>query len=524
VTPSFNLVDQPWIPCLPTDGKVVEFSLRDLFEKAHELIDLAADSPMENAALYRFLLAILHRNLGPANSREWQKLWEADTFPVDVLNGYFAEWYDRFDLFSLIHPFYQSLDDIQLRSSLVDFRHGTGFTPNIHFNHEATGDLLPQYTPAKAARVLLATQNFGFGGGYHGEHSYAPCASGIIFLVAGDNVKETLLLNLTNYPTKDDIFEDLPAWEMGDAYELDRTEPSGKLDYLTWQNRRIFLATETMSSGDVLVTDWSTRPGLKLNKDQSNFMSHYLPGTKGYYSLSFEEDKLLWRNSYSLLTLEDVTGHLPPKTIQWIRYLVAEGRLPLHRSLKCRALGLQRSNANAEFARQDQFPLPLSLLINEKKLSMLRDAIDRVERTSSVLDSALALTSMHLHLGKPENYNWKKKRITHSGAEEDLSKIKTTEAQVSNWVAYTGSERHFWAALDVPFLNFMEQLGAANEVDLTDVSIWWQHQIRVSTENAFHQVLQYTNQTARAFKAYAHGNNRLQGYLNKNFPIKEKRT
>jgi hypothetical protein len=34
-------------------------------------------------------------------------------------------------------------------------------------------------------------------------------------------------------------------------------------------------------------------------------------------------------------------------------------------------------------------------------------------------------------------------------------------------------------------------------------------------------VLQYTNQTPRAFKAFAQGNNRLQGYLKKNFP-KEK--
>ena len=522
MAPSFNLVDQPWIPCLQRNGEVIELSLRDLFAKAHELVNLAADSPMENAALYRFLLAILHRNFGPANSKQWQALWQAETFPLDTINEYLTEWHERFDLFSATHPFYQSVEDIQFRSSLVDFRHGTGFTPNTHFNHDATKDTVLSYTPAKASRVLLATQNFSFGGGYHGEHSYAPCAFGPLFVVIGDTLRETLLLNLTRYPGKEDSLDDRPAWEMDDPYDLNRTHPFGKMDYLTWHNRRIQLAPEITSSGELLVTDWSVRPGLKLSSDQLNFMSHYLPSKKGYYSLSFEEDKLLWRNSYSLLTLEDVTGHLPPRAIHEVRFLVTENILPQHQTFQCRALGLHRSkNANAEFARQEQFPLPLSLLTNEQKLAQLKDVIDSVERTSWVLDRALALTSMHLHLDDPTKYNWGKKQITNPGAEKDLSKIKTTETEVLDWIKYTGAERHFWSTLDVSFLRFMQKLGEADEGDLLAVKVWWQDKVRDSAHNAFRQVLQYTNQTPRAFKAFAHGNNRLQAYLNKNLP-KEK--
>ena len=520
MVPSFNLVDQPWIPCLQRNGKVVDLSLSDLFAKAHELVDIAADSPMENGALYRFLLAILHRNFGPANSKQWQALWQAEMFPLGVVNVYLTEWYERFDLFSIEYPFYQSVEEIKFRSSLVDFRHGTGFTPNTYFNHDAAKGTILSYTPAKATRVLLATQNFGFGGGYHGEHSYAPCAFGPLFVIVGETLRETLLLNLTRYPNKEDTSDDRPAWEMDDPYDLDRSYPFGKIDYLTWHNRRIRLAPEITSSEELLVTDWSVRPGLKLNSEQMNFMSHYLPGKKGYYSLAFEKDKLLWRNSHSLLTLEDITGHLPPRAIHEVRFLVTEKILPHYRTFQCRALGLHRSDANAEFARQEQFPLPLSLLIDNQKLAHLKDAIDTVERISWVMICDLALTGMYLHLNEPKTYNWDRYHIKHD-ADKDLRQLKSTQSEIENWMKYTGVERYYWSTLDVPFLQFMEKLGEVDDSGLLTVKVWWQGKVRESAHDAFRQVLQYTNQSSRAFKAFAQGNNRLQAYLNKNLP-KEK--
>lgn len=253
-----------------------------------------------------------------------------------------------------------------------------------------------------------------------------------------------------------------------------------------------------------------------------NFMSHYKPNkNSGYYSLSFDEDKLLWRNSYSLFTLEDVTGHLPPKAIQWVRYLLIENILPQERILQCRALGLHRLNADTQFARQEQFPLPLSLLSDEQKLNELKMAVDSVERTDRVINRTLAITSMYIHLDDPTQFTWKKKGIgnfDHPGAEKDLNKLKATESQVLDWIKYTGVERHFWAALDTPFMRFMEMLGKAEGDELLAVRIWWQSQVRQAAHNAFRQVLQYTNETPRAFKAFAQGNNRLQAYLNKNFP------
>ena len=37
--PSFNLIDQPFIPCVRHDGQTVECGLRDVLVKAHEIAE-----------------------------------------------------------------------------------------------------------------------------------------------------------------------------------------------------------------------------------------------------------------------------------------------------------------------------------------------------------------------------------------------------------------------------------------------------------------------------------------------------
>ena len=60
--PEFNLVDQPWIPCLQRDsGKPQELSLRDTLTRAHEIRELPDDSPLVTVSLHRLLLAILQQ-------------------------------------------------------------------------------------------------------------------------------------------------------------------------------------------------------------------------------------------------------------------------------------------------------------------------------------------------------------------------------------------------------------------------------------------------------------------------------
>lgn len=108
MTYSFNLLDQPWIPCTDLDGRMEELSLRETLARAHELRAVQGDSPLETASLYRLLLAVIHSVLrGPKTPDEWAALWQARRFDINRFDDYFKKWHSRFDLFDKERPFYQ---------------------------------------------------------------------------------------------------------------------------------------------------------------------------------------------------------------------------------------------------------------------------------------------------------------------------------------------------------------------------------------------------------------------------------
>ena len=63
--PTFNLLDEPWIPCLDTRGRVVEMGLRETLLQAHTLRSVAGDTPVISAAILRLLMAVIYRAMGP---------------------------------------------------------------------------------------------------------------------------------------------------------------------------------------------------------------------------------------------------------------------------------------------------------------------------------------------------------------------------------------------------------------------------------------------------------------------------
>lgn len=90
--------------------------------------------------------------------------------------------------------------------------------------------------------------------------SDAPWSKGIIFFVQGNNLKETLFLNLLAYPNPERGFisdddDDAPTWEQANPFAAKNGDPLGYLDYLTWQNRRILLFPERQGE-QITVRQW----------------------------------------------------------------------------------------------------------------------------------------------------------------------------------------------------------------------------------------------------------------------------
>ena len=233
--PSYNLIDEPWIPCVEADGTAATLGLCDALGRAQQLRELSGDSPLVTAALYRLLLAVLHRVFGPESYDAWYDLWQSGRFDQARVVAYLEQWRHRFDLFDPSHPFYQAADQRvkpkPVNSLILELAFGNKATLFDHTTDVAGVAL----TPAEGARAVVAAQDFGLAGlsGLPQKFTDGPCARGVIFLVQGDTLFETLMLNMLRYPTEDEVMphypDDCPAWEMDDPFTPDRSRPSGYL-------------------------------------------------------------------------------------------------------------------------------------------------------------------------------------------------------------------------------------------------------------------------------------------------------
>lgn len=140
----FNLLDEEWISVV-TDykGTTKLVGMKEFFENAHNYIALAGDTPTQDFAVMRFLLAVLHTvfsrydadgnayemlemndRMQPKEEPEedleeyedllmdtWKDLWNKGKFP-NIVNEYLEKWRDRFNLFDDKYPFYQVTKDI----------------------------------------------------------------------------------------------------------------------------------------------------------------------------------------------------------------------------------------------------------------------------------------------------------------------------------------------------------------------------------------------------------------------------
>src|SRR6266508_695503 len=95
--PSFNLLDEKWIPVVMAGGEPRELSLRDALIEADTAQELFDASPLVTAALHRLLLAVLWRVFPQRSLAEWKALWQARRFDASRLDAYFDQWRERFD-------------------------------------------------------------------------------------------------------------------------------------------------------------------------------------------------------------------------------------------------------------------------------------------------------------------------------------------------------------------------------------------------------------------------------------------
>jgi CRISPR system Cascade subunit CasA len=271
--PGFDLVDEPWLPCLMADGGRLELGLRDVLLNAQAVRELSLDVPTQVPPVLRLLLAIVHRALrqpgtsgGPRSSESWEYLWELAALPRDPISRYLDEHRHQFQLFHPAAPFMQVADlqtasgEAKTIAQLIPFAAKGNNAPLFS---AARDDDPPLLTCGEAARWLLhvhawdtAAIKTGAVGDFHVKagkttgNPTGPLGHLGVLIPVGGTLWHTLLLNLL--VLDDDISPagDLPTWEAGPlTARWQERYPRGVLDLYTWPGRRVRLVPEQTPSG-----------------------------------------------------------------------------------------------------------------------------------------------------------------------------------------------------------------------------------------------------------------------------------
>lgn len=516
---SYNLIDKPWISCILQDGTNKELSLEDTLRQAEKLRGLSGATPLETASLHRFLLAVIHSALrGPRTAAEWWEIWQAGTFDQPWLNQYLSRWKHRFDLFDEDHPFFQAKEENQKLKSIVNIIPEMVSGNNaILFDHHMD-EIGVIVSPAEAARILTVIQTFGLAGLFDPQkkltYTDAPWARGVVFLLLGDNLFQTLVLNLLRYdpahdwPITSDQF-DCPVWESDHPLREDRSALHGYLDYLTWQNRWIWLIPE--NGTPTTVSNIYLSPGLRLPENcirDVNFldpMKHYRKDDKRgcYLTQRFFEDRAVWRDSPAWFNVHNPAGTQPPKNFSWVSQLSQTddtGYFEANRRLRFLALGMASDQSKIEFFNQVSLPLPVQYLENEDLVGKLSQGLQVTEAVNNQLRYAGNWLALLVCDPKSDGGRW-----------QEINRLSRDQAvQIFN---HWGAERSYWSALERPFMEFLTDL-PENESLAMDT---WKRVLLKAVWEALDQAIGLAGDSPKAMKAATRARAILGGGLNQVF-------
>lgn len=502
---TFNLVHEAWIPCLRPDATVKYESILGTLAKASEHVEVRDPSPLVTVALHRLLLAVLHRVFGPDSPEAWASLWQngCGRFDSGKLEAYLRNPAigSRFDLFDDTHPFYQTaslpLGAVQPKTGRPKFvkptwqmAHELAYSDNMNlFAHFTENDWTVQ--PAdQAARWLVAFQSFALGGlitteegkkAQDGSADAGQLVKSAVVLAKGDNLFQTLMLNLVHYSAEDEApfafqaHADRPAWERDDEPRPADRRYDGYLDLLTWQSRRVKLVAERDPEGNLLgVSGVVAMKGFQLPDEYWRFHYETMVGflrardAKGkqdpWPPLGFRSGKELWRDSHALFQTV-AEGCQRPRTISWLDELRQAGHVT-RKQVQLDVAGMSADRAKVFFWRHETLPLPLAFLDQPHRVEALKTALKVAE---SVAADALGPAA------RAAATSWL------TGSAETRPDTERVRAIVDSFAP----DRLYWFQLEWPFHQLLVAL-AADDADLGGcVGGWYWETLRGAAIDAF---------------------------------------
>lgn len=414
----FSLIDDPWILVVDTDGNQRTVGIREIFAGEVKVASLQGESPAQNYAIVRLLLAIFWR----AHSRE-SKVDPGKTFNFaawfqrlraqlqrdgrdDAVLDYLEHYRDRFELLDSPTPFMQ-VADLSVPSG--ELKHVTTIVPEAqedYFTMRA-GKARDSLSYAEAARWLVYAQAYDYSGiksgavgdsrvkggkGYPIGTGWTGMTGGV--LVVGENLLDTLILNTCSSALT--IPQDKPVWERQpdgpDTREKvgENAYPQGPSDLLTWQSRRIRLHSEGNRVTGVILSNGDKIPDAGANVFGDPMTPYRYSTNKSkknmdiYYPATFSPQRTVWRALDALIVAETDGGFngkvKAPKRPQNLDNLANLSQyidgIPsvLNVDLVAVEYGPQSSSVASTYAAQMGMPLVLLLEQSGQLRQAVRDA------------------------------------------------------------------------------------------------------------------------------------------------------
>lgn len=494
--PSYNLVDQQWIPVEDLEGGRREVSLLQCFQMAPELKRVMDASPLITAAIYRLLFAIMNRSLRIRDVEDWQERWDEQHFSGEV-TAYLQEHRDRLDLFSEEAPFGQALAMPENCKTISWTKLAMELPPNsskLLFDHTYTEEP-PLAAPAEVTRYLLASLAFTVGAGKSctGYTSNAPLTASLVVIPEGRTLAETLLANL--HPS---LKDDLPIWErqpfsaqnLADLTGVVWTGPAARL---TWPSRCVRLIPEDRAGNVRWIQFGMGLPTPQIEGDRDPWVPYRVTGNGMRIPRKLEPDRMIWRDFHGLLGgASDGTGNEVLAVSRLAALNDAERRPPANWTIL--VCGLSADKASVLAWRQERWSLPDRLIGDDQRVSALQQSIINAE------DLARQLNAVNVRLAR--------ELLSDGDGQPDRQQLR----QMADGMPMS---EIYWTNLGLGFQSYLHQL--AVDPDSADTA-WRETQAAALSEvkSTTYKVLGRDARSLRAWAKCGAELDRLIGVLRRN--------
>ncbi|MFT3663180.1 MAG: type I-E CRISPR-associated protein Cse1/CasA [Gordonia sp. (in: high G+C Gram-positive bacteria)] len=460
-TPSFNLVDEPWISVRSTDRRSALVSLRELFHRAPTIRRIAGELPTQDFAVLRIALAVMYRALDTDENVD--EIWESGTLPLDEIDEYLDRWHHRFDLFDGEHPFMQVAGlksvsgDTKPLGILMPDSPGPGHLFTMRHDIESVSF-------AEAARWLVHCQAYDFDGiktgalddprtkggkGYPVGIGWAGWLGGLY--LEGHDLRETLLHNWVPSRESEQRRDDLALWELDPLTpaprDLAEIGPFGPAGLFTWPIRHIRLIPGDGRVNRVLICIGD--PVAKAVQMQNEPMTSWRysdPQTKKeksstplYMPRKHDPTWALWRGLASLLPTTEpptdtkgiVSAH-PSMVVSRLAERIAEDKLP-NRLVALVSVGVEYGSQMSTYSQIFSDNLVVHPTIAKAEGAARACVVDAIKRT---YDAVSALSGLAGDLA-----------VTDGGKRPEAAERARATAYAAldqhfrAWVQYVGDHR-----------------------------------------------------------------------------------